>query len=170
MIAKQKYRLIYGGGSIGLMGATALAAHEAGGAVLGIIPEFLTEIEDMLGTVEHRIVKDMRERKTEMYENADAFIVLPGGIGTLEEAVEILSWMRLHLHNKPMVFVDTNAYWTPLMDLMHHTITENFSPNWVKEHLLYENSPKAAIERIQSHWDNPPPKGNIQIQNKLDRV
>jgi len=169
-IAKNGYRMIYGGGGIGLMGTAALAAQNAGGSVLGIIPQFLTEIEEVLETIEHKIVDDMHERKHLMYEESDAFIVLPGGIGTLEEAIEIMSWMRLHLHAKPMVFVDTDGYWAPLMDLLHHTIAANFSPAWVKGHLLYEKSPEAAIALIQSQWANPPTKGEIQISTQIDKV
>ncbi len=168
-IAEQGYRMVYGGGGVGLMGSAALAAHGAGGAVLGIIPEFLTEIEEVLDMIEHRIVPDMRTRKQLMYEESDAFIVLPGGVGTLEEAIEILSWMRLHLHTKPMVFVDTDGYWAPLMQLLHHTIKTNFSPAWVEQHLLYEKSPKAALALIQSQWKNPPAKGEIQISRKLEQ-
>jgi len=169
-IAGAGYRLVYGGGGVGLMGRTAMAAHDAGGVVLGIIPKFLTDIEETLDVIEHRVVPDMRTRKQLMYEQSDAFIVLPGGVGTLEEAIEILSWMRLHLHAKPMVFVDTDGYWAPLMQLLHHTIKTNFSPAWVENHLLYENSPEAALSLIRSQWKNPPTKGEIQISRKLDEV
>jgi len=170
VIAQRGYRMVYGGGGIGLMGSTAMAAHDAGGAVLGIIPEFLRDIEDMLDVIEHRVVKDMHTRKQMMYEESDAFIVSPGGVGTLEEAIEILSWMRLHLHAKPMVFVDTDGYWAPLMQLLHHTIETNFSPAWVENHLLYEKSPEAALDLIQSQWENPPAKGEIQISSRLDQL
>lgn len=169
-IAKSGYRMIYGGGGVGLMGMAARSAHKAGGEVLGIIPKFLTEIEDVLDTIPHKVVDDMHDRKQMMYEESDAFIVLPGGIGTLEEAIEIMSWMRLHLHTKPMVFVDTDGYWAPLMDLLHHTIDANFSPAWVKGHLFYEKSPKAALTQIKSQWDNPPSKGEIQISQPLDKI
>ena len=169
-IAQSGYRLIYGGGGIGLMGKAALSAQAAGGAVLGIIPQFLTEVEGLLDSIEHEIVADMRERKRKMYEKSDAFIVLPGGIGTLEEAIEIMSWMRLHLHNKPMVFVDNDGYWAPLMDLLRHTIEANFSPAWLSAHLLYEKTPQAALDLIQNQWKNPPAKGNIQISDKTVKI
>jgi len=169
-IAQKNYRMIYGGGGIGLMGAAATAAHKSGGKVLGIIPKFLTEVEEILGAVPHKVVDNMHDRKHMMYEESDAFIVLPGGIGTLEEAIEILSWMRLHLHAKPMVFVDTDGYWAPLMDLLRHTISANFSPEWVGSHLLYEKSPKAALTLIETQWVNPPSKGEIQISGKIDKV
>lgn len=164
-IAKRKYRLVYGGGGVGLMGASARAAHQAGGQVLGIIPSFLTQYEEVLEEIEHRIVNDMHERKHQMYEEADAFMVLPGGIGTLEEAIEIMSWMRLHLHNKPLIFVDTDGYWAGLLDLLRFTITAKFSPAWLSGHLFYEQCPDTALNLIEVQWENPAPKGNIQIKD-----
>lgn len=164
-IADRNYRLVYGGGGVGLMGASALAAHKAGGEVLGIIPKFLTEIEDLLTDIEHVIVNDMHERKHQMYEESDAFLVLPGGIGTLEEAIEIFSWMRLHLHHKPLVFVDTDGYWAPLMDLLRHTIDAKFTPEWVRHHLFREDNVEHALQQIEAQWENPAPKGNIAMTN-----
>lgn len=162
-IADRGYRLVYGGGGVGLMGASALAAHKAGGDVLGIIPKFLTEIEDILDEVKHHIVDDMHERKHTMYEESDAFLVLPGGIGTLEEAIEIFSWMRLHLHHKPLVFVDTDGYWAPLMDLLRHTIDAKFTPEWVRHHLFREDNIEHALQQIEEQWNTPAPKGNIAM-------
>jgi len=118
-----------------------------------------------LATIDHRIVTDMRQRKQQMYEESDAFIVLPGGIGTLEEAIEIMSWMRLHLHTKPMVFVDTDGYWAPLMALLHHTIDAKFSPDWMKQHLFRRKTPHTALNLIERQWQNPAPKGNIKMSN-----
>ena len=100
-LAKRDIRMVYGGGGVGLMGACARAAHESAGDVLGIMPRFLLSKERIYEEVEHRIVDDMHTRKQMMFDESDAFIVLPGGIGTLEEAVEILSWARLGLHAKP---------------------------------------------------------------------
>ncbi|PHR55703.1 MAG: TIGR00730 family Rossman fold protein [Robiginitomaculum sp.] len=164
-IAKRGYRLVYGGGGIGLMGASALSAHHAGGDVLGIIPKFLTEIEELLTEIEHRIVDDMHERKLQMYQESDAFLVLPGGIGTLEEAIEIFSWMRLHLHTKPLVFLDTDGYWAPLIALLTHTIDAKFTPAWVKGHLFRETNVASALDLIEAQWDSPAPKGNIQMSD-----
>jgi len=151
-IAQSGYRLVYGGGGSGLMGETARAAHKAGGQVLGIIPEFLTEIEALLKDVPHEIVPDMHIRKRKMYDASDAFIVLPGGIGTMEEAVEIMSWMRMRLHAKPIVFLSTDGYWQPLVDLMLHTIETGFSPEWMKSEILRASSTSQALEIIQKHW------------------
>ena len=169
-IASRGYRLVYGGGGFGLMGATAHAAQDAGGDVLGIIPKFLTEIEGLLTNIPHRVVKDMHERKHQMYEESDAFIVLPGGIGTLEEAVEIMSWMRLHLHSKPMIFVDTDGYWAPFITLIDHTSEEKFAPEWLKDHLFRTQSLTEAMEIIEKEWAKPTSKGDIHIDIDIDDV
>ncbi len=168
-MARRNYRLVYGGGGVGLMGACASAARDAGGDVLGIIPKFLTEIEAQLEGIKQIIVDDMRTRKQLMLENSDAFIVLPGGIGTLEEAIEILSWLRLHLHSKPMVFVDNNGYWQPLMQALHHTIQKGFAPEWLKAHLLYRKTPVSAVNLIERQWNNPPKKGKLKPHADIDK-
>ena len=128
MIAGAGLRLIYGGGGVGLMGACARAAHEGGGRVLGVIPDFLRGRERPLNDVETVVVHSMHERKMMMFDRSDAFVVLPGGIGTLEEVVELLSWRRLHLHEKPVVFYSPRGFWEPLFELLHHTIRENLTP------------------------------------------
>lgn len=127
-LAAAKLRLVYGGGGVGLMGATARAAHEAGGEVLGVIPDFLVGAERALETVEHLIVGSMHERKSIMFEQSDGFVVLPGGIGTLEEIVELLSWRRLGLHQKPVVFHNPGGFWKPLFDLFQHTVDARLTP------------------------------------------
>ena len=127
-LAAAGLRLVYGGGRVGLMGACARAAHEAGGRVLGIIPGFLVGREQALETVEHVVVGNMHERKMMMFERADAFVVLPGGVGTLEEVVELLSWRRLDLHAKPVVFYNPGGFWRPLFDLFQHTVDARLTP------------------------------------------
>ncbi len=126
--AKAGLKLIYGGGGVGLMGATARGAHSAGGAVQGIIPTFLRGREQPFDDVETVIVDNMHERKMMMYERSDAFVVLPGGIGTLEEIVELLSWRRLDLHQKPIVFHNPGGFWDPLFALIRHTIDARLTP------------------------------------------
>lgn len=128
ILAREGLRLVYGGGGVGLMGACAKAAHAAGGRVLGVIPHFLTSQERQLKTVETVVVSSMHERKMMMFEEADAFAVLPGGIGTLEEVIELLSWRRLGLHAKPIVFLDLNSFWTPLFELLQHIIDQDLVP------------------------------------------
>ena len=120
LLAREGLTLVYGGGGVGLMGACAAAAYGAGGRVMGVIPDFLIGAERPLASVETVVVRSMHERKMMMFEAADAFAVLPGGIGTLEEAIELLSWRRLGLHAKPIVFLDLEGYWTPLFALFAH--------------------------------------------------
>jgi uncharacterized protein (TIGR00730 family) len=127
-IAAAGLKLIYGGGGVGLMGACAIAAHEAGGEVLGIIPNFLKIKERRLDVVETITVDSMHERKMIMFERSDSFIVLPGGIGTLEEIVELLSWRRLDLHFKPVVFYSPDGFWEPLFHLFQHTVDAKLTP------------------------------------------
>ncbi|HEX5380387.1 MAG TPA: TIGR00730 family Rossman fold protein [Phenylobacterium sp.] len=127
-LAREGLALIYGGGGVGLMGACAIAAHEAGGKVLGIIPHFLKERERRLDVVDTITVDSMHERKMIMFERSDGFVVLPGGIGTLEEIVELLSWRRLDLHAKPVVFYSPNGFWEPLYALFQHTVDQNLTP------------------------------------------
>ncbi len=127
-IARAGLTFVYGGGGVGLMGASARGAHEAGGKVLGIIPEFLKGREQPFDDVETIVVTTMHERKMMMFEQSDSFVVLPGGIGTLEEIVELLSWRRLDLHRKPIVFLNQNGFYEGLFAMFRHTIDENFSP------------------------------------------
>ena len=127
-LAQSGLRLVYGGGSIGLMGRCAKAAHAAGGQVLGIMPNFLQRREIVLEDVPHTMVDTMHERKMLMFEESDAFVVLPGGIGTLEEAIEVLSWRRLDLHKKPVVFLSEDDFWAPFFTLVQHTIEAKLTP------------------------------------------
>ena len=148
-LAKSGIRLVYGGGGVGLMGACAKAAHEAGGDVLGIMPRFLLQKERIFEDVEHRIVEDMHTRKQMMFDESDAFIVLPGGIGTLEEAVEILSWARLSLHAKPMAFLDEDGFWDPFFELMDHIIDGSFTPQEFRALLTHSDTPDMAIQALK---------------------
>src|SRR6188768_4501718 len=127
-LADAGIKLVYGGGGVGLMGAAARGAHEAGGEVLGIIPTFLVAKERALEIVEHVIVDNMHERKMLMFQRSDSFVILPGGIGTLEEVVELLSWRRLDLHAKPVVFYNPRGFWEPLFKLFQHTVDEKLTP------------------------------------------
>ena len=127
-LAADGLRLVYGGGGVGLMGACARAAHHAGGRVLGVMPAFLASREIVLEEVETVIVTSMHERKIRMFDDADAFVVLPGSIGTLEEAVELLSWRRLGLHAKPIVFFNPRDFWRPLFDLFDQFIETRLAP------------------------------------------
>jgi hypothetical protein len=150
-IARRGLRLVYGGGRVGLMGRCAEAAHRAGGEVLGVMPRFLAAREIVYEDVPHRMVDTMHERKHIMFEEADAFITLPGGIGTLEEAVEMLSWRRLSLHEKPLVFLSEDDFWAPFFELMQHTIDANLTPAFFKDALLGAGGIEEAFALIASH-------------------
>ena len=127
-LAAEGLRLVYGGGGVGLMGACARAAHGAGGRVLGVMPQFLMSSEIVLDEIETVIVESMHERKIRMFEEADGFVVLPGAIGTLEEAVELLSWRRLGLHAKPIVFYNPGNFWGPLFQMFDTFIAAKLVP------------------------------------------
>lgn len=121
LLAENGIRLVYGGGSVGLMGAVATAALSQGGAVTGIIPDFLVARELALAGVTDMIVtRSMHERKQRMFEEADAFVALPGGIGTLEELVEQLTWAQLGHHAKPILLANIDGFWEPLLSLLRH--------------------------------------------------
>jgi uncharacterized protein (TIGR00730 family) len=120
-IAGMGARLVFGGGGRGLMGRVARAAMAAGGEVVGIIPRFLLEREDATHEwSEQIVVDDMHQRKQLMFDHADAFVALPGGVGTLEELVEQLTWVQLDRHKKPVVIADIAGFWRPLLSLMAH--------------------------------------------------
>jgi uncharacterized protein (TIGR00730 family) len=120
-LAENGVGLVYGGGSIGLMGAVAKSTLDHGGTVTGIIPDFLTKRENALGGAQEMIVThDMHERKRLMFERSDAFVALPGGIGTLEELVEQLTWQQLGRHRKPILIADIDGFWEPLLALLTH--------------------------------------------------
>ncbi len=129
-IAAHGLRLVYGGGTRGIMGAVASGVLSNGGQVTGIIPEFLVDMEatrHSLGQLNELIVtEDMHARKHKMFERADAFITLPGGIGTLEEIVEIMTWAQLGRHEKPMVFANINGFWNPMLELLRHMREQGF--------------------------------------------
>lgn len=123
-------RLIYGGGTKGIMGAVADGVMAAGGKVTGIIPDFLLNKEgresELQKLDELIVTADMHERKHTMFERSDAFVTLPGGIGTVEEIVEIMTWAQLGRHRKPMVFANINGFWDPMLTLLDHMSGEGF--------------------------------------------
>lgn len=127
ILAEAGIRLVYGGGSIGLMGILARSAINNGGEVLGIIPGFLKDREiALVDGAELIVTDDMHTRKRAMFDASDAFIALPGGIGTLEEVVEMMTWMQLGQHRKPIVLADLGGFWRPLIDLLGHMDEEGY--------------------------------------------
>ncbi|GAW33401.1 LOG family protein ORF6 in fasciation locus [Roseovarius sp. A-2] len=133
MLAENGWRLVYGAGDVGLMGATARAARLAGGRTFGVIPAHLVGVEigkrDM---TQYVVTETMHERKKVMFMNCDAIVVLPGGAGSLDEFFEVLTWRQLGLHNKPIYLLNTEDYWKPLMQIIEHVITEGFAGDGLK--------------------------------------
>ena len=126
-LAENSIRLVYGGGSVGLMGAVAKSTLDHGGSVTGIIPDFLKAKENALARVQEMIVTpDMHERKRLMFERSDAFVALPGGVGTLEELVEQMTWQQLGRHTKPVLLANIDNFWEPLIALLKHMRATEF--------------------------------------------
>lgn len=129
-LAESGLRLVYGGGTKGVMGAVAEGALRAGGKVSGIIPRFLISkeaTESALGKLDELVVtENMHERKHLMFEKSDAFVALPGGIGTVEEIVEVMTWAQLGHHRKPIVFANIDGFWNPMLALLEHMRAEGF--------------------------------------------
>jgi uncharacterized protein (TIGR00730 family) len=138
LLAREGVTLVYGGGGVGLMGLVANAALEGGATVVGVIPNFLLQREaghpDLTETV---VVETMHERKLQMFERSDAFVVLPGGLGTLEEFFEVLSWRTLGLHSKPIVIVDQGGYWEPLAALLRGVVEGGFADRTHLDHVAF---------------------------------
>jgi uncharacterized protein (TIGR00730 family) len=154
-LVRRGSQVVYGGGSLGLMGVLADAALAAGGEVTGVIPRFLDDREvGHHGVTDLRVVENMHERKMLMAELADAFLVLPGGIGTLEEVVEMLSWSQLGLHRKPIGLLDVNGFWQPLVALLDHMTTQQFVSVDHRRFLLSDSDPIALLDTMQS-WRSP---------------
>ena len=128
LLAENGIRLVYGGGDVGLMGIVAQACIKNGGYAIGVMTEFLMRYEGLPDDLsELHVVQSMHERKQKMFELSDGFIILPGGLGTLDETFEVLTWRQVGLHGKSVVFVDVDGYWAPLLDtLLPHMIREGF--------------------------------------------
>jgi hypothetical protein len=149
LIARQGVRLIYGGGAIGLMGVLADSVLSRGGAVVGVIPDFLMKWE--IGHValsDLVITRTMHDRKTRMFEMADGFVVLPGGLGTLDEAFEIITWKQLRLHDKPIVVLDVGGYWTALVALIDCVVASRFASPAVTELFTVVDSPDKVFPAL----------------------
>lgn len=150
-LAKQGIRLVYGGGRVGLMGIVADAAYENGGEVIGIIPEHIQEKETLNTDVtELHVVDSMHTRKRMMMERSDAFVVLPGGFGTLDETFEILTWKYLRLHDKPVAFLNVKDFWSPLLDMVDHMVVAGFTPKWHKDMFLLVDNAEDAVSALKN--------------------
>ena len=151
-IAAHGIRLVYGGGTRGIMGAVAEGVMSAGGEVLGIIPTFLLDKEASLDKAKQLteliIVQDMHERKQLMFQHSDAFVTLPGGIGTVEEIVEMMTWAQLGKHRKPMVLANINNFWQPMLAMLDHMKTEGFIHTAHQVQPLVVNTADAIVPAI----------------------
>jgi uncharacterized protein (TIGR00730 family) len=157
LLAEQKLTLVYGGGKVGLMGAIARAVHANGGKVIGVIPHYLRKKEVAYEQADELIVtKDLRERKAIMEERADAFVALPGGFGTPEEILEILTLKQLEAHGKPVVFLNTNGFFEPLLAMFERLYHEQFTKRDYQSHYHIAEAPSGVL----AHFDGyrPPPK------------
>lgn len=142
--------LVFGGGKAGLMGAVADAVLAAGGAVIGVIPEFLKDSEHgHTGVTDLQVVDSMHSRKQRMFDLADAFAVLPGGVGTLDETLEMITWKQLRRHDKPIIVVDVNGYWQKLDALVAATVEHGFASPPTRGLYTLVPSVEAVIETIR---------------------
>lgn len=149
IIANRGMTLVYGGGNVGLMGVAANAALEAGGKVIGVIPSDIADKEvGHYGLTELQIVDSMHERKMRMAKLADGIIALPGGLGTLEELFEMLTWSQLGFHNKPVGLVNVDGYFDLLLSFLDHMVVERFVKQDHRDLLLTERDPEVLLDRM----------------------
>lgn len=172
-IAEAGLRLVYGGGTRGIMGAVARGTIEAGGKVTGIIPRFLMNkeaTEAALGRLDDLIVtEDMHTRKHTMFEKSDAFVALPGGIGTLEEIVEVMTWAQLGRHRKPMVFANVAGFWNPMLALLEHMRAEGFVHTGHLVQPLVVDSAEAVVPAVlaEAAATGIPAEGDPRVIDRL---
>jgi uncharacterized protein (TIGR00730 family) len=165
LLAREGIAMVYGGGGVGLMGLVANAALKAGGRAVGVIPRFLLQREAGHPALsETVVVETMHERKLQMFERSDAFVVLPGGIGTLEELFEVLSWRTLGLHSKPIVIVDQGGYWQPLAALLRGVVEGGFAERTHLDHVAFVSDLKDVLPAIAAM-----PR-SAGFEKRLDRV
>lgn len=156
LLVREGLALVYGGGNVGLMGELANAVLDAGGEAIGVIPRALWDREvGHRGLTELRIVESMHERKALMAELADAFIALPGGLGTFEEIFEILTWSQLGMHQKPCGFLDVAGYFAPLASFLDHAVAEGFVQMEHRRMMFFDADAESLLRRFD-HYDPPP--------------
>ena len=162
-LAAEGITLVYGGGRVGLMGVVASAARRAGGRVIGVIPDFLMRMEVGNQDVDELIVtQSMHDRKQRMFDLSDGFVVLPGGTGTLDETIEILTWKQLHQHDKPVVLVSPDGYWDPLVALVDAVIADGFAGAGTRRLFEVVEDGAAALAAIRRGPD-PMPGGSAGL-------
>lgn len=148
-IAARGWRLVYGAGDVGLMGAVAHAAQSGGGDTFGVIPRHLVDWEvGKTDLTRYVVTETMHERKKVMFMNCDAVIVLPGGAGSLDELFEVLTWRQLGLHEKPVVLVNTHGYWNPLIALIAHVVDKGFADGSLQDYFTVVADADAALAAL----------------------
>ncbi len=168
LMAEQQIRLVYGGGSLGLMGELARSVLQHKGCVTGIIPGFLAEKERMLREADEMIVvEDMHDRKMQMFEKSDAFVALPGGIGTLEELVEQLTWAQLGRHKKPIVLLNIEGFWAPLLQLLQHMQAEAFIRAGMEVPFITVDGAEAILPAIRAAAAPPSAAAEAAVTEKF---
>ncbi len=159
LMVERDVRLVFGGGRIGLMGVLADAVLGGGGEATGVIPDFLKDLEIGNDAVTEQIVTaSMHERKTRMFELADGFVVLPGGLGTLDETLEVITWKQLQLHAKPVVVINSGGYWSVLEDLVRRTVEGGFAHPAVAELFTIVDGPDDVFDALEAA---PEPKAEV---------
>lgn len=159
ILAKNGVGLVFGGGSVGMMGAIAKSVLDHGGSVTGIIPEFLVAREHAMRGADNLIVtRDMHERKRKMFEMADAFVAMPGGIGTLEEVVEQITWVQLGRHRKPILLANIKNFWEPLCALIDHMKHLKFIRDDLNFDLLVADKVEDILPMLQRAAESVPPE------------
>ncbi|GJD88318.1 hypothetical protein BHAOGJBA_1832 [Methylobacterium hispanicum] len=167
-LARAGIGLVYGGGDVGLMGTVARAVMQGGGHVTGIIPDFLQAREHMLEDIQETIVVgDMHTRKRLMFERSDAFVALPGGIGTLEELVEQLTWSQLGQHRKPIVLVSIADFWSPLLTLFAHMREQGFIRDGLELSYLVAQDADAVVPMLQRTGRGSDPEAERFVEERL---
>lgn len=155
VLAENTVRLIYGGGKVGLMGIVSENCFKAGGEVVGIIPEHIQEKEIANEDLTELFVVDsMHTRKGLMVEKSEGFIVLPGGFGTLDETFEILTWKYLGLHDKPVVFINVNGFYDPLLKMIDHMVDSGFTPFWHRSLYQVVDTPEEAVVALSTQKEH----------------
>jgi uncharacterized protein (TIGR00730 family) len=146
--------IVFGGSAVGLMGVMCAAAAELGVRTIGITPRFLAEIEPPSTSVDELVlVEGMHERKRQMMDRSDAVLILPGGVGSLDEAFEAITWRQVGLHSKPIVFADIDDYWSPLRGLVEHMRKEGFLSDQVRDNFVFSESLDEAFGIIRSRGE-----------------
>ena len=148
-LADHSWRLVYGAGDVGLMGTVAREAQAAGGNTFGVIPQHLVKWEvGKTDLTQYILTETMHERKKVMFMNCDAVVVMPGGAGSLDELFEVLTWRQLGLHEKPVILLNTNGYWDPLVQLLEHVVARGFADATLLDFVTVVTDAEAALEAL----------------------